>query len=456
MSESPRRPNLLVILDDQHRFDYLGCAGAKWVRTPNLDKLASRGVRFTQCCTNAPVCAPARIALSAGLQPHRLGALGNSAFLPRSAPTYYQHLRDHGYYVGCVGKLDLAKPDGYNGRDGDRPATYMWGFTHPVECEGKMHAGHSPEPRGPYGLWLRERGLYEAFHQDYKRRRKEGYHVSAHDSVLPTEAFEDCYIGRRSAEWIERTPGDFPWHLFVSFVGPHDPYDPPAEYGARYRGAEMPPPIPLHPGEKPAWIRERQQAYAPEKVLETRRQYCAAIEAIDDQVGLILAAVEKRGWTDNTYVIFASDHGEMLGDHGLYTKSVPYEAALRVPLLAAGPGIAGGRVCEAPVELIDINPTVCELAGLPAQPNLDARSFAPVLRGESATHRSECLSGLRNFSLVRTERHKLVRSLNDETELYDLREDPHEQRNLARDQPQLVKDLSALLNRRMLEGTWLR
>ncbi|MCW8130767.1 MAG: sulfatase-like hydrolase/transferase [Planctomycetota bacterium] len=456
MPETPSRPNILVILDDQHRFDYLGCAGASWVRTPNLDSLAARGVRFTNCCTNAPVCAPARIALSCGLQPHRLGALANDCFLPRAVPTYYQHLRDHGYYVGCVGKLDLAKPESYNGRDGDRPAAFMWGFTHPVECEGKMHAGQSPEPRGPYGHWLRERGLYEAFQQDYRRRNEEGYHVSAHDSVLPTEAFEDCYIGRRSAEWIERTPGDFPWHLFVSFVGPHDPYDPPAAYAERYRRAEMPPALPFVPERLPAYVRGRAQAYAPEKILETRRQYCAAIEAINDQVGLILAALERRGWTENTYVIFSSDHGEMLGDHGLYTKSVPYEAALRVPLLAAGPGIAGGRVCHAPVELIDLNPTVADLAGLPAQPNLDARSFAPVLRGATHEHRGECLSSLRSFNLVRTERFKFIRHTNQGTELFDLQEDPHETRNLAKDDPKRAREMAGLLSRRMLEGAWMR
>ena len=195
------RPNILFIMDDQHRWDYLGSMGADFVRTPNLDKLARRGVRFTQCTTNSPVCAAARIGLASGLQPCRLGALGNGFFLPRSATTYYQRLRDHGYYVGCVGKLDLAKPDHYNGRDGDRPQTYMWGFTHPVECEGKGHAGQSKTPRGPYNHYLKEKGLLDAFVDDYDRRRREGgQHRVCHDSVLPTEAFEDVYIGRRSVE----------------------------------------------------------------------------------------------------------------------------------------------------------------------------------------------------------------------------------------------------------------
>ena len=128
------------------------------LNTPNLRRLAEAGVSFPNCTVNAPVCAPSRIALASGLQPSRVGAVDNGSFLPTTVPTYYQQLRDHGYRVGCVGKLDLAKPDGYNGRYGDRPRTYSWGFTHPEECEGKMHAGSSATPIGPYTHYLQEKG----------------------------------------------------------------------------------------------------------------------------------------------------------------------------------------------------------------------------------------------------------------------------------------------------------
>ena len=199
-------------------------------------------------------------------------ALGTIASCLAANRLITRQLRDYNYYVGCVGKLDLAKPDGYNGRDGDRPATYMWGFTHPVECEGKMHAGHSKTPQGPYNHFLEEKGLLGAFVDDYTRRSREGYHASCHDSVLPTEAFEDVYIGQRSVEWIENIPGDFPWHLFVSFVGPHDPFDPPAEYGEKYRDAEMPPATPANLPGKPAYLKDRIKDMTPEKIAETRRQ----------------------------------------------------------------------------------------------------------------------------------------------------------------------------------------
>ena len=442
------RPNLLFITSDQHRHDYLGAASAGSLRTPNLDALAERGVRFTQCTTNAPVCAPARIALATGMQAARLGCLDNHCYLPPSVPTYYQRLRDSGYRVGCVGKLDLAKPDPYNGLHGDRPRVFCWGFTHPEECEGKMHAGTSPTPIGPYTRYLAERGLLQAFHDDYRKRSAEGWVGSCWDSVLPADAFEDAYIGRRAAEWIEQIPGDLPWHLFVSFVGPHDPFDPPAEYGDRYRDAAVPEPIADDLQGKPAWVQRQRRSLSPDQVRDTRRQYCAAIELIDDQVGRILQALERRGRRDNTWIVYSSDHGEMLGDHGLYTKSLPYEAALRVPLLVAGPGLGSTPDSEAPVELIDVNPTLCELAGLEPQPDLDARSLGPVLRGEAAVHRTETVSGLRGFRCVRTPQHKLIVSSAGELELYDLEADPGELNNVAAAQPERVEHLSRALRRR--------
>lgn len=458
------RPNILCIMADQHRHDFMGCAGAGFIRTPNLDRLAARGVRFTQCTTNSPVCAPARIALATGLQPYRLGSLDNNSFLPHTVPTYYQRFRDHGYRVGCVGKIDLAKPDHYNGRYGDRPCVFGWGFTHPEECEGKMHAGSSLTPLGPYTYYLQELGLLQHFHEDYRARQAKGWVIGAsHDSVLPMEAFEDAYIGRRAAQWLRDAPDDFPWYYFVSFVGPHDPFDPPSEHADRYRGAPMPAPIQDDMANKPEGVRRYRERHwaavataSAEEIAATRRQYCAAITLIDDQIGEILAALEKRGMTENTYIVYTSDHGEMLGDHGLYAKSLAYEAALRVPLLIAGPGIEGGRVSNALVELIDVHATICELAGLPPQENVDARSFAAILRGETETHRSEALSTIRQFQLVRTARYKYVNNYNDSPELYDLQQDPEELHNLVGEEPVIAAELANRLRRRYVEGKWLR
>lgn len=447
-------PNLLFIMDDQHRYDYIG---ADFVRTPNIDWLAARGVRFTQCTVNAPVCAPSRIGLASGLQPFRLGALSNNSFLPQRITTYYQRLRAANYQVGLVGKLDLAKPDSALGHRGERPWTYGLGFTHPHETEGKMSAGMAPIGSGPYTHFLQEHRLAEAFQRDYAERQAQGWiRDASHDSVLPEDAFHDSYIGQRSVQWVENVNADFPWHLFVSFVGPHDPFDPPTSYADRYHDAAMPPAIEDDLNDKPAWVQQRALGLSPDEITQTRRQYCAAIELIDDQIGRILAAVESRGMLENTIVIFASDHGEMLGDHGLYQKAVAYEASLRVPLVIAGPGIAEGQISDALVELIDLNPTLCDLAGLPPQPDIDARSLGPVLRGETDQHRDEAISVLDNFQCIRTATHKLIHNQNDRVELYDLVNDPHELTNIASDHAALVSELSGRLRRRMIEGQWLR
>ncbi|MHC5037888.1 MAG: sulfatase family protein [Planctomycetota bacterium] len=457
MKGKTSQPNILFLMDDQHRFDYLGAAGASFLATPNLDRLAGQGVHFTHCMTNSPVCAPARIGLATGNQPARLGALDNASYLPNGARTYMQRLRDHGYRVGGIGKIDLAKPDPYNGRYGDRPCVYGWGFTHPEECEGKMHAGNHPEPIGPYTHYLQERGLLQAFHEDYRSRSEKGWIKGvSHDSVLPAEAFEDIYIGRRAVQWIETIPSDFPWHLFVSFVGPHDPFDPPKEYAERYRRAEVPGPIPPAVGRKPVLHERLSVPMEPEEIAVTRRQYCGLITLIDDQVGRILEALERRGMRENTIIVFTSDHGEMLGDHGLYTKCVAFEPSLRVPLIIAGPKIAGGRRSDALVELIDVNPTICELAGLPPQENIDALSLAPLLRGETAEHRTETISAFRNFRCIRTARYKLVQNYNDMMELYDLEKDPHETVNLAEGEPEIVLRLARRMRERFMEGKWLR
>ena len=443
------RPNVLFIMDDQHRHDYLGAVGASFLQTPNIDRLAARGVCFSQCTTNAPVCAPARIGLASGLQPGRLGCLGNAGILPQGTTTYYQRLRDSGYRVGCVGKLDLRKTDGYNGRYGDRPCTYSWGFTHPEECEGKMHAGFSATPVGPYTHYLAEKGQLQTFHEDYMQRSATGWITDCRDSPLASEDFEDSYIGRRAVEWIENAPNDFPWHYFVSFVGPHDPYDPPTEYGERYRGAAMPPAISDTLEGKPAWVKKRVANLSPEEVAETRRQYCAATELIDHQVGLILTALEKRGQLDNTYIVFSSDHGELLGDHGLYTKSAAYEASLRVPLIVAGPDIKGGRVSNALCELIDLNATICQFAGLESQPDIDARSLVPILNEETDIHREETVAALQNFRCIRTATHKYIQNYNDIDELYDLLRDPDELHNIVGESPNLIADFSRRLRRRL-------
>ncbi len=448
------RPNFLFIMADQLRRDYLHCNGAEWMETPNIDKLAARGTVFNHCYTNSPVCAPARISLASGMRPHRIGSLDNSSFLPAGVTTYYQRLRDNEYYVGCVGKLDLAKPDGYNGY-GDRPCCYTFGFTHPVECEGKYHAGGKPMPFGPYTRYLQERGLLQAFHEDYKTRD----FLACHDSVLPADAFEDIFIGRRSAQWLREMPQDYPFHLFVSFVGPHDPFDPPTQYAELYRERKLPGRILDDGTGKPQRIRKRMssiEGQSEELYEKLRRQYCASITAIDDAIGEIMAALEERGDADRTIIVFTADHGEMLADHGLPIKHVAYDPSWSVPLIVAGPGLPEGKRSDAMIELMDVGETVCDIAGLRTPSHLDARSFLPVLEGATDKHREYVLTQELPYRAIRTERWKYIETHNDICELYDMLEDPNELRNIAESHGDLVKKLHTTMVRGFSEEKWRR
>ncbi|MBS3761779.1 MAG: sulfatase-like hydrolase/transferase [Planctomycetes bacterium] len=443
------RPNILFLHTDQHRFDYMGCAGADFLNTPNLDRLAERGIRFNNCMTNSPLCAPARIGLATGMQPARVGSLGNDSFVPPDMTTYYMRLRDAGYRVGAVGKLDLAKPDSFNGRYGDRPCVYQWGFTHPEEIEGKVHSLHQDTPNGPYGLWLKEKGMWEDYRQEAVDHWREPDRWIT-PSELPTETFLDSYQGQRAVDWVNNIGERFPWHLFVTFSGPHVPHDPPREFADRYEGKPMPEAVPI-----PEWDDRPNPSETkrdPEFIQQCRRMYCAYIELIDHWIGRILDALEQRGWLEDTYIFFSSDHGEMLGDLGRYSKKYPYEPSLHVPLLASGPGIPQGQTSEALVETIDLNPTICELAGLHRQPSIDARSMCETLVDPSRKHRDETVSVIRSWQCVRTDRYKLVHNFNTFDELYDLHEDPGEQRNIyeemAEKDPDLIRDLRRRIGQR--------
>ena len=174
----------------------------------------------------------------------------------------------------------------------------------------------------------------------------------------------------------------------------------------------------------------------------------------------MLSTLEQRGMLDDTVVIFASDHGEMLGDHGLYTKSVAYEASLRVPLILSGPGIPAGETRDTLAELADLNPTMCELAGVPylgSEANsLDAKSLMSTVRDPDKPHRDNTMAQLRGFASLRTDTHKLILNWNSQTELYDLAADPEECHNIADQASDLVTHLRHQLQQRSLEGAWHR
>ena len=432
------RPHILILMPDQQRADSMGCSGHPAIRTPNMDRLAKEGVRFTHTYTVSPVCMSARASFINGLYPHNHGMWRNAGQMPAEDETFFHHLQEAGYYTAHVGKSHY-----YPHRGG-----------HLREYKGYMHArglDYVHETTGPFATrttdsymtdhW-RELGLLEAFREDYARRQEVGVRA-VWPSPLPVEEFLDSYIGRQAIEFVEAYERSQPMCLFVGFGGPHNPWDAPGEYATMYDPADMPPPIPTPepeswvPGRAADRIRQgRVQGLTREEIARLRANYYGKISLIDRWIGEILTAFERRGWLEDTLVVFWSDHGEMAGDHGRLNKSVFYASSVRVPMIVRWPGhVEEGRTSDALTEIIDIYPTLLEAAGATPSERCFGKSLWPVLREPEARHRdaafSEISSRGHHDTMIRTERYKYVV---DETGegfmLYDVLQDPTEQTNL--------------------------
>lgn len=460
MSVHPSRPNILFVLTDQHRPDWVGDNPDVPVRTPTLDALADDGVRFTNAVCPSPVCAPSRASLASGMEYDRCGVPHGRDF-PAERPTYYGRLRDDADYnvLGC-GKLDLHKSSPTWDVDGTRHLDRL-GFSGGVDCAGKGDAVGSgaDEPADPYMAYLHDRDLAEAHVEDIRRRTRDGYYAATHPTSLPEDAYCDNWIARRALDELNALPEDEPWHLFVSFAGPHAPMDVTERMHGLYRDPDVTFPLPERPGD----------GVPDETHQEIRRNYAAMIENVDSWTGAFLSALEDRGELDDTIVVFAGDHGDMLGDYGAWMKRSPRQASVGVPLVVAGPGVERRGAVETPVSLVDLHATFLEYAGIDPPAHLDSRSLVPYLAGETDDHRDAVYAGLDPWRMIFDGRYKLVVGCDFErgpdaqvksfhgtgdvaddpvdahpTVLFDLERD--EVTNRADDDPGLVADLRARLD----------
>jgi arylsulfatase A-like enzyme len=433
-------PNILFLFPDQWRWDWLGHhdgAASPYgdipVRTPNLDALAARGTRYTQCRTNSPLCAPARACLAQGLRYERCGVPSNGHDTPGHADTVFKRLRGSGYRTAITGKADLQKHGGFKGLDGWTRGMGRLGFTDSTNQCGKWDAinSGSERPADPYMASLHSAGLAELHVADYAKRNKQRQQqnsLATWPSPLPREHCTDDFCGAAALRYLQTWPQPddraepAPWMLWVNFPGPHEPFDPPAQLQQRYDGIDFPPPVAVPDNADP---QDHQQL---------RRNYAAMCEGIDEWVGKLLAAVEARGETDRTLVVFASDHGELLGDHGRWYKNTWHEGSVHVPLILAGSGVAAGQTRDQPVELIDIAATMLDAAGQPTPDAWDARSLL------TAEPRQVQHAALGSWRMVSDGRHKLVID-GEDTLLFDLDADPAETQNLADTHPDQVTRL---------------
>ena len=451
-----RSPNIVLVMSDQHRADMLGCAGDPVVKTPVFDRLASEGVRFSRAICQGPLCMPARASLLTERYVRDHGVFQNNSEVDLGLPTGVQSLREAGYHTAVIGKTHLW----VHGDRGRIPVSEMeeqlvhYGFDEVHETVGKLANLAHPNP---YTEYLTSVGLLEEYRKhvgarsygalrsdETPRERVPMWDATPID--LPLESYVDAWHGTRTVEWIDAYSRDKPFFLFVGFPGPHDPWDAPREAVDAYRDADIPLPGSTRRPEEQrgvygAFLRAFQgfsnsETLTDDRIRDARRAYYGDISVIDSATGDILDALARRGELDNTWVIYTTDHGEMMGEHGLLAKMVFYAPAVRIPLIVRPPGGCAPRVVEDRVEQFDISATCNDIAGARPVPGSEARSLLPVIRGEAAAPtRPASVSENFGFGLFETDRYKLVVWEDDVSPvaLFDVAEDPLEDRNLIDD-----------------------
>ncbi|MDP6778646.1 MAG: sulfatase-like hydrolase/transferase [Candidatus Latescibacteria bacterium] len=448
MPRNDKRPNILFVLTDQQRGDWYGTNPDVPVRTPSMDALGERGVLFTNAVCPSPLCVPSRACVASGLEYERCGVPSNDAYWPDGRPSYHRALRDQaGYHVMACGKFHIGnnqsgKPAEFHwGLDGRRLMD-EWGLSDCLFNAGKNQATilvrNNPEgtPQDAYMAYLHQHGWMDAHIEDYVRRNTEGVWTATFPTELPDEVYFDSWITRNALELLDRAPSGDPWYLEVDLQNPHHPWDITEEMHALYRDPLVDFPQPTEPDED----------VSPEIHNEVRRNYAAMLEHLDGCLGRLLDRLRERGDLDNTLVLFSSDHGEMLGDYGQWQKISPLQASIGVPLAIAGPGVARLRLCDAPVTTVDLPATFLDLAGASPMEDVDSRSMARYLSGETDTHRDVVYSGLGSWRLAFDGRYKLVQGYDPERRRGgDVWEpwsvDPLEAARLRQERPAILYDV---------------
>ena len=426
------RPNILWYCTDQQRFDTIGALGNPHVKTPAIDALVKGGTAFTHAYCQSPICTPSRSSFMTGMYPSRVHNTrnGNESF-PAFPPVITKLIAEAGYECGLVGKFHLQSSGRRTEPRIDDGYSY-WKFSHAPRDDWK--AGHD------YAEWVRERG------GDLDALRNS-------EARVPAELHQTTWASERAIEFIRR-PRGCPWLLSVNIYDPHPPFIPPRAYLDKFDPQLMPGPhfreSDLDQQARLEGIDFQGEVRSPDarnaKLIQAK--YYAMIALIDDQLARIVNALEETGQRQNTVIIFTSDHGEALGDHGLLEKGCRfYEGLVRVPLVFSWPGTIGANVqSDALVELLDKTATILELAGVPQPDYAQGKSLLPILTGEAPTDvhrefvRSEYFDALDPHftggdgtyaTMHRTGQHKLtVYHGHGLGELYDMRSDPHEFNNL--------------------------
>lgn len=452
-----KQPNILLIMCDQLRYDALGCYGNTQIHTPNIDSLALNGSTFDSHFIQNPVCSPSRCTLLTGRYPKNHGTRDNGIPLRDEELTFPQVLQGAGYRTAAIGKMHFTtqfRPK--ENEEEDWPEdNYGFEIIHTT----------SDTKTGAYLQWLKRESPkdYEIVKQQGERKTKED-RASAADKdhsgppqVYPSEVnpnyHQSSWIADRTIDLINESDGTRPFFALCSFVDPHHPFDPPAPYSTLYDPDKLMPPI-YQEGElddKPPHFRRHRsgKGFSNEKYNyaaldrhawgQVKAAYYGMISLIDDCVGRILKALREKGIEDDTLILFTSDHGELMGDHGLLFKGpFLYDCLIKAPMLMQWPGVIpkGSRYKQV-TEHVDLMPTILEYAGVRCPYGVQGMSMSPIVRGDSGGGREYALTefncydwGL-NMKTVTGNDYKLTYYAGERFgELYDRNADPQEIKNL--------------------------
>lgn len=447
--ENTAKPNVLLICVDDLK-PAIGCYSDKAAKTPNIDRLASVGLRCASTYCNQAVCSPSRNSLMTSLRPQTLGIYDLPTNFRKSRPdavTLGQYFHQHGYHTQALGKV-------FHVGHGNQEDAASWDVPHFRPKASQYAIDESKAASGATA----------------KKGTDEPKGAATECADVSDETYAD---GAVAAEAIERLTqakqSDKPFFMAVGFVKPHLPFVAPKRYWDMHDPNELPQPNILDlPAGAPSYAPQmggelrnyRDMPASPKPIdAQTTKQlihgYYAATSYMDAQVGKLLDTLDRLSLRENTIVVLWGDHGWHLGDHGMWCKHTNYEQATRIPLIVSVPG-AKSATTQALIETVDIYPTLAELAGLPAPQGLDGKSFAKLLTQPDAAHRDHAIHVYPRSNLIgraiRTSRYRLVEwkspggpKESTEYELYDYQADPNESRNLIDDLPQIAEQLKSTL-----------
>jgi len=433
------QPNILFITADHLRYDTLGHTGDPVIQTPAIDRLASEGVRFANCFVQNPVCQPSRASFMTGRYPRHHGVRWNGNRLDENEVTLMEFLKGHGYTTASIGKHHLSQQRFQKATD------YM-------EASGIRNMN----PENPFVQYVKSRG-YEYLTGFALPNFRES--LGAVPSDMPEDCHLDAYVGQKARDHLKRLDAGKPFFMWIGFYGPHHPYIPSGRFARMYDPDNVPPfhrsddDLRKKPREYRLYCQTENHKYRgfPDASDLTFRKMKAAyygmVSQLDWQLGLILDALREQGLEDNTVVVFTSDHGEFLGDHGITAKA-PFllDCMLHVPYLIRFPGGQRGMVLDNLVESVDIFPTMAGLAGMEVPEWVQGRDLTPILTGNGVgeySDREAIYAEAVDKRCLRTKEWKLIHyPAKDYGELYHLTEDPHELNNLYDDLPEMREKMT--------------